>query len=229
MTLVSRPTMVDDTGTFDNGSVVDAAFAASPFDQIDDQCHSATNTTVKPKAITDEVVTARGSKVNLGARLDVSIASDGTLVGNVVKRLTTDTTAGASVGAGETTLVQYSVPAATLDVNGKALEFTVYGATVNNANAKTLRVYFGATLIGTFTLAVNSANLWVVRGELVRTGAATQIGRSSIQHTDAAPLVPVSSGAPTETLSGAVLLKVTGQATTNGDITEALLIVKVLN
>ena len=227
MSLVTRPTMNDDTGTFDNGTVVNAAFGATAFDQIDDQCHSTTNTTVKPKAITDEVVTARGTKASLAARLLVSMGTDGTLTG-VVKRLTTDVTAGASVGAGETTLVQYSVPANTLPTDGQVLRFTVYGATANNANAKTLKAYFGSTAFYNSPLAVNSAGLWVIRGEIVRTGQATQIARAQVNHTDTAPTAPVGGAAPGESLSGAVILKITGTGTSNGDITEALLIVEVM-
>lgn len=79
MTLVTRQTMNNDDGTFTFGTVVNEAFIDQVYDQIDDQAHSTTNPTVKPKAITDEVVAARGSKANLDARLDVSLEEDGTL------------------------------------------------------------------------------------------------------------------------------------------------------
>lgn len=79
MTLVTRPTMVDDDGTFTFGTEVDKDFVDDLLDQIDDQAHSASNPTIKPKTITDEVVAARGSKASLDARLDVSLEEDGTL------------------------------------------------------------------------------------------------------------------------------------------------------
>ncbi len=79
MTLVTRPSMVDDSGTFTDGTEVDEAFVDSLLDEIDDQAHSASNPTIKPKAITDEVVSARGSKATLDARLDVALEEDGTL------------------------------------------------------------------------------------------------------------------------------------------------------
>lgn len=79
MTVVSRQSMTDDGGLFTTGTVVNKAFVDQVYDQVDDQCHSTTNPTVKPKAITDEVVAARGSKASLDARLDVSIEEDGTL------------------------------------------------------------------------------------------------------------------------------------------------------
>jgi len=70
--------MTDDSGTFDNGTTVNKAFVDQIYDQIDDQNHSSTNPTVKPKATTDEVVAARGSKASLDARLDVALEEDGT-------------------------------------------------------------------------------------------------------------------------------------------------------
>lgn len=71
--------MSDDSGTFDNGTIVNKAFVDDILDEVDDQCHSTTNPTIKPKATTDEVVTARGSKASLDARLDVALNDDGTL------------------------------------------------------------------------------------------------------------------------------------------------------
>ena len=80
MALTVRPAMVDDSGTFDNGTQVDKAFIDAAYDQIEDQTHSTTNPTIKPKAITDEVVTARGNLANLNARLAGVIDSNGVLI-----------------------------------------------------------------------------------------------------------------------------------------------------
>jgi len=79
MSTVTRPSMSDDSGNFTDGTIVNKSFIDDIFDEVDDQCHSTTNTTTKPKAITDEVITARGSKSSLDARLDVSLEEDGTL------------------------------------------------------------------------------------------------------------------------------------------------------
>lgn len=78
MSLVTRQSMTDDTGTFIDGTVVSKAFVDQVYDQIDDQAHSSTNPTQKPKATTDEVIAARGSKASLDARLDVALNEDGT-------------------------------------------------------------------------------------------------------------------------------------------------------
>lgn len=78
MTLVTRPPMTDDSGTFTDGTAINKAFVDSILDEVDTQVHSATNPTRKPKDTTDEVVTARGSKASLDARLDVALNEDGT-------------------------------------------------------------------------------------------------------------------------------------------------------
>lgn len=79
MTVVTRQSMVDDDGTFTFGTGVNKAFVDQLYDQIDDQVHSGTNPTVKPKQTTDEVVAARGSMGSLDARLDVSLEENGAL------------------------------------------------------------------------------------------------------------------------------------------------------
>lgn len=73
------PTVTDDDGTGQSGTVWNAAFDASCQATLNALLHSTTNTTITPKAIIDEVVTARGSKSSLDARLDVVLNEDGTL------------------------------------------------------------------------------------------------------------------------------------------------------
>src|SRR3972149_5365617 len=69
--------MSDDSGLFTDGTVVNEAFVDQIYDQIDDQAHSTTNPTIKPKAITDEVVAARGNLASLDARLSGVVDDDG--------------------------------------------------------------------------------------------------------------------------------------------------------
>ena len=77
--LASYPAYTDDSGNGQSGTLLNQSWLDSQKASIEDQVHSTTNTTVKPKAITDEVVTARGSKASLDARLDVALNEDGTL------------------------------------------------------------------------------------------------------------------------------------------------------
>jgi hypothetical protein len=72
------PAYVDDSGTGRDGTPCTEAFFDAWKDAINTQVASATNPTVKPADTIDEVVTARGSKASLDARLDVEHNDDGT-------------------------------------------------------------------------------------------------------------------------------------------------------
>lgn len=76
MTVVVRPAMSDDDGTFTFGTALNKAFMDAVLDTIDDQTHSTVNPTVKPKTITDEVVTARGVEANLAAKLATLVSTN---------------------------------------------------------------------------------------------------------------------------------------------------------
>ena len=78
--LTLYPTMADDSGNSTSGTVINKQLFDDIKTAIEDHTHSTTNTTVKPKAITDEVITARGSKASLTARLDVLLNADGTFI-----------------------------------------------------------------------------------------------------------------------------------------------------
>lgn len=73
------PVVTDDTGTGRDGTRVDEAWYDALLDAIDEWVYSATNPTVKPNDIIDEVVEARGTEDSLDDRLDVSLNEDGTL------------------------------------------------------------------------------------------------------------------------------------------------------
>jgi hypothetical protein len=77
--LTTWPAVVNDSGPGTDGTVWNQALNDAQKAAIEDQVHSTTNPTRKPKDTTDEVVTARGSLGSLDARLDVALNNDGTL------------------------------------------------------------------------------------------------------------------------------------------------------
>jgi hypothetical protein len=79
MALPGFPTVVDDTGGGQDGTVLDAAFFGQIESAIEGQAVSPTNPTVTPADTTDEVVEARGAMPSLDDRLDVVLNEDGTL------------------------------------------------------------------------------------------------------------------------------------------------------
>ena len=144
-------------------------------------------------------------------------------------RLLVDTAAVGNVGGGEDDLISESLPAGTLSVDGDAIRIVAAGTFAANANNKTVKLYFGGTvLVSSGAVAVNNGN-WRIEALVIRTGAATQKASASLACSDPATLAARSGyAAPTETLSGAVTIKVTGEGTADGDVTAELLHVSAL-
>lgn len=74
---VGWPAYSNDTGPGTDGTVATVAFFDSIRDSINTLVHSATNPTLTPAGIIDEVKNARGSMASLDARLDVFLNEDG--------------------------------------------------------------------------------------------------------------------------------------------------------
>lgn len=73
------PSVSDDSGTGQDGTVFNEAFFTAIKDSIEGELVSATNPSEVVADIIDEIVDARGSKTSLDARLDVALNEDGTL------------------------------------------------------------------------------------------------------------------------------------------------------
>jgi hypothetical protein len=131
-----------------------------------------------------------------------------------------------NVGAGEDDLFSFSLPALSLFRDEQSIEIIAWGTTANNANTKRLRLKFGATTI-IDTGAVASTNLdWQLRGVVTRRGATVQYAIVTGVY-NAAAIVDFT--APGETLTGAVTIKCTGEATADNDIVQRGMIVRGLN
>lgn len=129
------------------------------------------------------------------------------------------TTQTGNSGSSETDLFSSSIAASTLGTNGDSIEFYAAGTFAATANNKQVRVKFGGTtVLDTGALVVTTASSWRVTGSIIRTGATSQKAIVSYFSSDATLLETTSYTTPGETLSGAVTLKVTGQATSNNDI-----------
>lgn len=140
-------------------------------------------------------------------------------------------TAAVATGAGtaEQTLQTFSLPANTLTTAGQSLRVVCWGPTAANTNNKTARLYFGASVVATPTMAT-SAERWSLDILVMRRTATTQgfLGNGAIS-TGPVPIAPiVTDGA--ETLTAAVTIKCTGQDGTDsaGDITANGMIVTAI-
>lgn len=136
-----------------------------------------------------------------------------------------------NVGAGEDNLHTYSLPANSLNADGKSVRVTAWGTAANNANAKTVKIYFGSTAAASLALTINQAKKWRIVMDVVRTAAATQRASAALLADvgdGSAPQTSINTTAPGETLSGAVTIKCTGTATSDNDIVQSAMIVEVV-
>lgn len=129
-----------------------------------------------------------------------------------------------NVGTGEDDLMTYTVPASMLSVNTDKIIWEFSGYTANNANAKTLKVYAGATLLATVTLPISISPTGYFRGIVIiaRTGSSTQRADGQVEYwtsSTAKSAVRVAT-ALSLTDTSTITLKLTGDATANNDIVQ---------
>jgi len=141
-------------------------------------------------------------------------------------RLLTSTTSAANVGTGETDLLTYTLPANSLSTDGMGVRVTAWGLLGANTNSKTLRIYFGGTSLVSVSTAANGT-AWTSRGVVLRSGAATQVAQG--EALQGVAIIARTNTTPAETLSGAVVIRITGQsAVASGDVTVLGVIVEAL-
>lgn len=123
-----------------------------------------------------------------------------------------------NAGVGETDLHVYTIPANHFNVTKKGIRLTAYGDFAANANAKTLRLKFGAapvTVILNPTTGSPNGVAFKVECLIFRSGANTQILFVSCRVGTAYEVVAISTTG-TETEANALVLKITGQSAIAG-------------
>lgn len=124
-----------------------------------------------------------------------------------------------NTGATETDLRTYTMPANAFSSNGKGVRITAHGTTANNANAKTVRVYFDGVVIGSIALTTSQANTFRLDGEvLYDSGTNSRAIMQIIQGGTATQTICTSTTVTTYTTSNPAIIKVTGQGVADSDI-----------
>lgn len=145
---------------------------------------------------------------------------------NVGGTANVNTTAVGNITTGEDDLITYSLPANALAANNDYIEIDAFGTFAATAAAKNVKLYFGSTVISTTgAIAVNNGTWWL-KAKVIRTDATAQISIASATTDNALLVSTVAYSTPAETLSGAVTIKCTGEATNTDDIIQKGLIVK---
>ena len=123
--------------------------------------------------------------------------------GLIDSKITTTSTAADTT---ETDGYSFSVPANTLNGNGKALRMKVWGTTANTANNKTVKLYWNGVAV--FTSGTTSQNKdWVFEMLVIRDGASTQRIVVDGVYNDAVVVPVTTTGTGTDT--GAIVIKST--------------------
>lgn len=222
------PTTDDDSGSKTDGTVVNKDLFDAIKASVEDQVDSATNPTIKPKDITDEVVAARGTADTLTDRLDVALDADGSLKHEVVQRLTTSVASTGVVNGAETDLASYSLPAESLTATGQLIRITATGSFAANANTKTIRLKVDGVTILTAFNAAHNAGVWRIHYEIYRTGSTTGLMTMDAAY-GTGPICPTSQNSLTATWTSTTALKITGQGTASNDILISAFMVELLN
>jgi len=126
----------------------------------------------------------------------------------------------ANTGSTETDLRTYTLPANAFSETGKGVRITAYGTTANNANIKTLRLYFDGVVIGSIALTTSQANTFRADGEVMYDlGTTSRAIMQIIQGGTATQTICTSTTVTTYTTSNSAIIKVTGEGVATNDIT----------
>lgn len=151
-------------------------------------------------------------------KVKVSLGASPSGVGIVGGRFYSNVSAVGNVGTGEDDLITATpIPASGLYITGQSFVMRAWGTTANNGDAKTVKLYAGASVILTTSLTVGSANQWEAEAEVFRTGTSTQKYRSRLIESTL-DTIDVENGTLNLNESGTITCKVTGEGTSDNDI-----------
>lgn len=143
------------------------------------------------------------------------------------------TTNVANVGSGETDLMSYTLPANSLDVNGRVVRVTAFGSLTGNTNAKTVTIYWGAVSVGAIQTSALAKTYWRIEMTIVKIGANSQKRFVRGEATETAGANPVVIAeyvtTPAQTDTAGIVIKVTGTGVSNNDIVQTGMLTEFLN
>lgn len=131
----------------------------------------------------------------------------------------------AGIGNGADTtddiLFSYTLPPNSLDAAGRALIIDAFGDFAANTHNKTVKIFFGASLVFTSGVQTGNGVGWWARLLVTKTGASAQIGvgtGAAGTTVFAVPLALIGS----EVDTSAIVIKVTGASPTTGAAADVL-------
>lgn len=153
-----------------------------------------------------------------GARRDM-LVNFNKLVDDVSLKLplAANSTAAVNASTTETDLMSYTVAASKLATAGDIIEVVAWGSTANNANVKTLKIYWAGSAVHSITQTSSILGKWTASLRVIKTGASTQDWATSYHEGVTANGTlkgAVDVGTATGTDTGTLVLKFTGTSNT---------------
>ena len=131
-----------------------------------------------------------------------------------------------NIGAGEDTLISYSMDANSLAANGDHIEISAWGVVAANANNKTIKLKLGTTTVLTTGAVAANAGSWSIEAKVIRTGASTQQVIAKIISDNALIVDSATYTAATESMIATLVISCTGEGTSDDDIVQRGLLIK---
>lgn len=139
-----------------------------------------------------------------------------------------DLSAANNVSSGETDLLKYSLPANTLAYNGRAVRVTAWGDTANNANGKTVKLYFGSQVILTTALTASQLSPWKIDAVIGKDAPDSQKSIARLSQGGTTQITDVELASPAIVETTPITIKCTGQGTATSDIVQRGLLIERL-
>ena len=140
---------------------------------------------------------------------DAAASLDSTIMDNTLRGLYRDNADHATSGTGEDTLASTTITGGTVGATG-LLHVIAAGTLTAGNETKTIKLYLGATAIGTVVRATTNAQDWRIDAWICNTSASAQRIAVLFSTTDAATISADYITAAIDT-SANVILKVTGE------------------
>lgn len=150
----------------------------------------------------------------------------GTTVAKVGGTIHEDFTPVSNSSTTETDLMTFSLPANTMGTDNDYLEVVAWGETTAAVSNKTIKMYFGSTVIFNTTALAFGATAWRLEARIIRGSSTTQVTITSFSGNTALLTTTAQVAAPGETMSGAITIKCTGQGGASDEVFQEGFIVK---